>query len=154
MIKDKTVAILGTILFISLSINLFTGGMMVGGFLSPTHKAPASGSEEQDRKLRETMSEADKLVLKQAMDVNRQKITMLHDELENFKSDIRNIIKRDPVDEKALNDVLDAQKKKELEILHLAHKTRKAATDQMSPEGRAIMSKVGHLGFDLNAQCR
>jgi len=152
MTKDKIAVTLGAILFISLSINLFMAGSMVGGSVGAPHKV-VSDTAEQDRQLRETLPDADKLILKEAMDANRKKITQLHDDLDNIKNDIRKIIKQDTVDEKALGDVLEDEKKKELAILRLAHETRKAATDKMSPEGRAIMAKVGRLGFNLNNQC-
>jgi uncharacterized membrane protein len=141
------------ILFASLAINLFIGGMMLGGVIS-AKETIGSTVEKQDRQLRGSLSEADKLALKQAMDVHRAKITQLHDELENIKSDIRNLLRQDPMSEKTLNDLLGAQKKKELALVHLAHQTRKEATARMSPEGRVIMSKVTRLGFNLNAQCR
>ena len=140
-------------LFISLSANLFTAGLMVGGFLSG--RAPISDSlEQQDRQLRDTLPNVDKLILKQAMDVNRPKITQLYGEIENVKGDIRDILKQDPMDQKSLGDALEAKKRKELAMLQLVHQARKTATDKMSPEGRNILSRVSRLGFGPTLQCR
>ena len=152
MKTDKTTVLLGVMLFISLTINLFTAGMMMGGVMGAKTSA-SSALDQQDRQLRGSLSDADKLVLKQAMDTNRAKITQLHDELENIKSDIRNIVKQEPMSQKSLGDGLEAKKKKELALLQLINKTRKAAMDKMSPEGRVILSNVTRLGFDLNPQC-
>ena len=153
MNTGKLMAFLGVVLFVSLSINLFMAGMVVGGSVSTPHKA-TSDAAEQDRQLREALSDADKAILKQAMDANRKKITRLHDDIEDIKNDLRNIIKKEPMDEKALSAVLEVRKNKELALLQLVHETRKAAVDKMSPEGRAILSKVSRLGFDLNkTQC-
>jgi uncharacterized membrane protein len=153
MKTERMIGVLGAVLFASLAINIFMGGMVVGKSVSTAPKA-VSDDAAQDRQLRDTMSDADKLVLKQAMDANRKKITQLHDDIEKIKQDLRNIIKKDSVDEKALNAVLETRKNKELQMLELAHETRKAAMEKLSPEGRAILSKVSHLGFDLNPPCR
>lgn len=150
---NHLMALLGAVLFVSLSVNIFMAGMVVGKSVSPAPKA-ASDAAAQDRQLREGLSDVDKLVLKQAMDANRKKITQLHDDIEKIKQDLRNIIKKDPVDEKALDAVLEIRKNKELAMLELVHETRKAAMDKLSPEGRAILSKISHLGFDLSPQCR
>lgn len=146
---DRITLILGVALFISLSLNLFTAGMMVGGSIN------ARGAiEQQDQQLRNSLSAADKQVLKEAMEANRAQITKLHDDLQNIKSEIRKLIKRDSLDKKALVKVLDAQKLKELALVQLVHDTRKEATDKMSPEGRDILSQMSRLGFNLHAQCR
>jgi len=149
MKTNKSMALLGAVLFASLSINLFMAGIVVGNSVSAPHKL-TSDAEEQDRQLRELLSDQDKLVLKQAMDVNRKKITRLHDDLENIKKDIRGMIKKEPMDEKALDAVLESEKSKKLALVMLVYETRKAAMDKMSPEGRALLLKVDHLGFNLN----
>lgn len=154
MKTNQLMALLGAVLFVSLSVNIFMAGMVVGNSVSTAHKAAPDDPAEQDRKLRDTLSDADKLVLKQAMDTNRKKITQLHDDIEKIKQDLRNIIKKDSVDEKALNGVLEIRKNKELAMLELVHEARKAAMEKLSPEGRAILSKISRLGFDLNTPCR
>ncbi len=150
MKNSQLTAMLGATLFVSLSINIFMAGTVIG---SAAHKA-AYDTAAQDRQLKETLPDADKAVLKQAMDASRPEITRLYDELEKIKQNIREIIKKDPVDEKALGAALEAEKNKKLKLLWLAHETRQAAVEKMSPEGRAILSKMNHLGFDLSTQCR
>jgi len=153
MKTDKIVGLMGAVLFASLSVNIFMAGMVVGKSVSPAPKVVAD-DVAQDQRLRDGLSDADKLVLKHAMDANRKKITRLHDDIEKIKQDLRDIIKKDSVDEKALDAVLETRKNKELALLQLMHETRKAAMDNLSPEGRTILSKVSHLGFDLNPPCR
>ena len=149
--------LLGVVLFVSLSINLFMAGMVVGSSVSAPHKA-VSEAMAQDNQLRESLSDADKAVLQQVMDANRQKIARLHDDLENIKRDVKKIIKKEPMDEKALDAVLEVEKNKKLTLLRLIHETRQTAMKKMSTEGRALLSKVSRLGFNLNdsvnVQCR
>ena len=153
MKTDRITVLFGVMFFISLTANLFTAGMIVGGSVSA--KVPVTDSlEQQDRQLRDSLSDADKLALKQAMDANRMKITQLYNEIENIKSEIRNLLKQDPMNQKSLGDALEAKKKKELAMLQLVHQARKAAADKMTPEGRKILSAVTRLGFGLIMQCR
>ena len=154
MKPDRITILLGVILFISLFINLFMAGMRIGGSVNSGVPAssPIQQLDQQDQKLRDSLSDADKLVLKQAMDVNRKKMAQIHNELEKVQVDIRNIIKQDPLDEKSLGRLLDIQKKKDLESIRLVYQTRRAAMEKMSSEGRAILSQVTRLGF-IPPQC-
>ena len=150
MKPGKLMVIVGAILFVSLSINLFMAGMVVGSSVGELHNVTLDPVAQQDRQLRASLAEADKLVLKQAMDFNRKKITQLHDDIENIKKDVRGIIKKEPLDEQALGEALESEKNKKLALLRLAHETRKMAMEKMSPEGRGILSRVERLGFNLN----
>jgi uncharacterized membrane protein len=153
MKTKQLMALLGAGLFVSLTLNIFTAGTVIGSSVNTASKA-ADAAAAQDRQLRDSLSDADKLVLKQAMDANRQKITRLHEDIESMKQDLRGIIKKDTLDEKALDAVLEKRKNSELTLLQLMYETRKAAMAKMSPQGQAILTKVSHLGFDLNTQCR
>ncbi len=153
MNTNKLLSVLGTVLFISLSINIFMAGMMAGNSVGTSHKV-TSDIETQDQKLREGLSDADKVILKQSMDTVREKLTKLHDDVENIKKAIRELIKKDPMDEKALNTALESEKNKKLEMVHLVHAARQDAMKKMSPEGQAALLKLSRLGFNLsnNAQ--
>lgn len=151
--NNKAIAILGAVLFVSLAINFFMAGLVAGGAFNGPHKPMITDTEKQDIRLRQSLSDADKAVLKDAMDVNRDKMTQLHADIEGIKKDMRAIVRRDTLDEKALSDALNAERAKELTILRLAHETRKEAMSKMSPDGRATLLKINRLGFDPNSQC-
>jgi len=153
MINNKVIGVLGAVLFLSLAINFFMAGLVAGGAFNGPHHEMVSDAEKQDMHLRQNLSDSDKQILKDAMDVNRDKITQLHTDIDSIKKDMRAIVRRDTLDEKALSDALNAERAKELSILRLAHETRKEAMSKMSPEGRAILLKINRLGFDPNSQC-
>lgn len=154
MFNNKVISVLGVILIISLAINFFTAGLFAGGAFNGPHHMQLTDTEKQDMRLRQSLSDSDKQILKEAMDVNRDKITQLHADIDAIKKDMRAIVRRDTLDEKALADALNAERGKELSILRLAHETRKDAMSKMSPEGRATLLKINRLGFDQNSQCR
>ena len=141
MKKDKWIAVLSAGLFIALLAALFMGGIITGRSMGASHGI-ASGVIAQDQQLRESLSEADKQILKQAMDMNRTKITKLHADLEDIKKDIKSIIKPAHFDKKALNAILEAEKDKKLALLQLIQETRETAMKKMSPEGRDVLSKM------------
>ena len=154
MKTDKLIKILGAGLFVSLAINLFMAGVVVGSSVNTAPKVVLDATKQEDQKLRDSLSDSDKLVLKQSMDVNREKIAKLHTELEALKTNMREIVKKEPMSEKELNAVLEAEKNKKLTALHLIHETREATMQKMSPEGRASLLKMSRLGFDFNDKGR
>ena len=150
MKTDKWIAVLGSVLFVSLSINLFMAGMVVGRTMRPPHEM-MTDAVAQDHQLRDGLSDSDRQVLKQAMEANRAKIMKLHDDIESIKKDMQNLIRSEHFDEKALEAVLTAEKDKKMQFLELIHETRETAMKQMSPEGRRILSKMSRMGFDMDA---
>lgn len=149
MKSSALIAILGTALFISLSLNIFTAASRVGDSFSTAH-AEDSERDAQDEKLRASLSDADKAVLKRVMDAHREKITALYNELHGMKKDVLNIVKKEPMDEKSLNAALEEEKSKKLALIWLFHQTRQEAMKEMSPEGRETLSKMARLGFHLS----
>jgi uncharacterized membrane protein len=153
MINNKAIGILGAVLFVSLAINFFMAGMVAGGSFGGPHRMMVSEAEKQDTHLRQSLSDSDRLILRDAMDGNREKIAQLHDDIDSIKKNMRAIVRGDTLDEKDLGDALNAERGKELSILRLVHETRKEAMNKMSPEGRSVLLRINRLGFDPNSQC-
>jgi len=150
----KTNKFINAALFISLAVNVFMIMTAVGHSASAAHQFTYD-TQVQDEKLRESLPSADKQVLKEVMDANREKVTTAYSDMIGMKKDIIKLIMKEPMDEKALDATLQKEKSKKLAFIWLMHETRQEAMKKMSPEGRAALSKMTRLGFNLeSSQCR
>jgi hypothetical protein len=137
MKMQKSVVILGAALFLSLSLNLFLGGMMLG---RAYETGPRGRWAEKDRALAEQLSDADRAILKDAMTQNRGRLETLKKELDDTRTHVQEALQGG--DKTEIDEALKAEQDKKAEILGLIQKTRAEALTRLSPAGQATLQKM------------
>lgn len=146
MNRDKLVIILGAALFLSLTVNLFAGGILIGKSYDAGRRSDARRAEWQkrDEELRKQLSEADKKIIKKGMQQRRKEFGMLKDNLEAARQKVEDAQMATPFDQAALDAALKAEQEKKTALLQAMRQGRDEISAQLSPEGRAIFSKLGY----------
>lgn len=149
MNRDKLLMVLGAVLFISLATNFFMAGLML------SHSYTRGGGEQQregdgrgewqkrDEELRRKLSDADRGVLKAAMQQHRPQIQALKQALDDARQKVAQAQNAEPFDKAALDAALRDESDKKTALLQTIRQTRDEISKQLSPEGQAVFSKLG-----------
>jgi Spy/CpxP family protein refolding chaperone len=145
MKRDKLVIILGAVLFVSLTANVFMASMMVGNSYMHAGEGDARHAEWQKREeeLRKQLPEADRKILKAAMQEHRPQFQALRQELEAARQKVSDAESAEPFDQAALDAALRVEQEKKTALLQMMRQTRDQIAQQLSPEGREIFKKLG-----------
>ncbi len=135
--------ILAAGLFVSLLGNCFLGGHLIGRFHGHPGMMPPNAAA--DKTLRDKLSEADRKVMKQAMEQGRERMDKLHDELESARKAVGDAVKAEPFDPAALDAALTKEKNEKMAFLLTIREARADISQKLSPQGRALLSKMNHL---------
>lgn len=138
---NKTVIVLGSLLFLSLAGNLFMGGVLLGKGYGPHGKH--AEWEKRDRELKEKLSEQDRAILKESMTANRDRFKELKEKREAARDKVGAAIDAEPFDQQALDEALKAEQQVKMELLTAMRDAKKSAMEKLSPEGRAVLEKMG-----------
>ncbi|MEZ0260887.1 MAG: periplasmic heavy metal sensor [Alphaproteobacteria bacterium] len=146
--QSKIITVLGTALFLSLSANLFMGGKMLGQ--SYHHGGDKGGWEQRreewkkrDMALREKLNEADRAIVKEHMEGQRERFKAMRETLDAAEDKVDAAKAADPFDRAALETALREQAEKKAALIGTMRETRAAMLEKLSPEGREIMKKNG-----------
>jgi Spy/CpxP family protein refolding chaperone len=154
MDRQKLIVILGASLFISLTANMLMAGLMVGK--SWHHEAEWRGDSDdwrkRDQALREKLPEADRKVIKEAMQAKRQHFQEMRAELDAARDKVFDAESAEPFDQAKLDDALRAEKEKKQALLQDMRQTREEVSKKLSPEGREVFSKLGPGGPRMGGQ--
>lgn len=147
--QNKIIAVLGTALFLSLSANLFMGGKMLGQSYQHRPDGPPRGEDrreewkKRDAALREKLNEADRAIVKEHMEGQREKFKAMRDTLDAAEDKVDAAKAADPFDRAALETALKEQAEKKANLIGTMRETRAGMLEKLSPEGREIMKKNG-----------
>ena len=149
---DKLVIILGAALFLSLSVNLFVAGLMVGQSVEsrddkkdPDADPKKAEWQKRDAQLREKLSSPDRDILEAARKENHDKIEGLRNALDDAHSKVEEAQNAEPFDQQAFDAAVSAEAAKKAELLKTVRALRQEVMQKMSPEGRAEMQKLKPL---------
>lgn len=138
---NKTVVVLGSLLFLSLAGNLFMGGALLGKGYG--HQPRHAEWEKRDRELKEKLSEQDRAALKESMAANSERFKALKDRREEAREVVRAAMEAEPFDQQALDAALKAEQEVKMELLTAMREAKAQAMEKLSPEGRAVLEKMG-----------
>ncbi len=141
---EKLSIILATALFLSLAVNFFMAGLMLGRSPGAPEVTQKSDWQHKDQQLRERLSERDRQVLKDVMAGAKEKFDSLRREIESARAQVKGAT--DSGDQEALDEALRLEKQKKMAFLRLVQETRATAAESVSPEGREILQKMGAGG--------
>ena len=131
----KPVAILGALLFLSLTANVFMGGWMLG-------KSGRHGGWAQQREtLYKKLPAADRAILKESMQAHKDHFRALREDMRRVRGDVHKAMHDN--DAAALDDALQAEFQQKKAFLTMMRDSRAAAMEKMSPEGRVVMEDFG-----------
>lgn len=126
------------LLFVSLAVNLFLGGLMLGNAYDPpphtTEWARRGGS------LAAALPKADLALLKASMEKNGDRLKVLKKDFDAARARTRAALESG--DDAALESAVKAEVRAKTAFLRLIHQSRAAAAKEFSPEGRAVLEKT------------
>lgn len=146
MQSSRLTIILGALLFLSLTGNLFLGGVMLG-----KNYGGGDGKRGYDRHaewkkrdsfLKEKLSEKDRSILKEHMSANRDKFKQLKNKLDDTRDAVESTMRAEPFDQAALDSALRAEKELKAELLTVMREAKQQALEKLSPEGRQTLEKM------------
>ena len=143
MTARRWIAILGAALVVSLALNVFCGGVIVG------HRfARAGGFEWQanparlklglERVLR-ALPDRDAKVVRELFEAQRATIAQRFQALQDSRDAVGAALKTDPFDPAAFTAAYEAMQARSAELQGAIHAVIKAAIPQLSAEGRAVI---------------
>lgn len=122
-------------LFVSLALNLFFGGVLLGRM----HK-PQGHWMQKDREVLQSLSESDRKILKDSIIASKAQRDTLKNELDEARTHVQEAMESG--DRAAIDEALEAERGKKAEILKLMQQNRVDALQKISPEGRAKLAKM------------
>jgi uncharacterized membrane protein len=153
MKTEKTVILLGAALFISLSANLFMGGLMLGHSFTPRQMAQRGDDgkdhpnwKKRDEELRARLAPADRKILKETMQANRAAFMALRQKLTAAQQAVETAMNAKPFDRAALADAMNDEQAAKMKVLDKMRSVRDALADKVSPEARTILFTSGPFG--------
>lgn len=136
---DRLTTALVAALFVSLTANLFLGGIVAGKWMA---RDLQPGGEHAKANVRKHLSEKDEAILKEAMRDNQKKFEEMRKDLSDIRQDVKAAMHAVPFDQEALDNALREEREKKAEILQLMQASRKEVMDKLSPEGVAALQRM------------
>lgn len=141
---DKIAIILGALLFLSLSGNMFMAGLMLGHSVNAGGGKPERDAEwkQRDEQLQKKLSPADRAVVEAAKRKARPKIDALRKALNDAQARLAAAQAAEPYDQSAIDAAVKAEADAKAEILKAMRQARQDVMEQLSPEGRETVKSL------------
>ena len=148
---DKIVIVLGALLFISLSGNMFMAGLMLGQSVNietaandaakppPAHDADWKQKDEQIQK---KLSAEDRSIVEEAKKNDRPKIDALRQTLKDTHEKLEAAQSAEPFDQSAVDAAVHAEADAKAEMLKALRQARQNVMEKLSPEGRETIKTL------------
>ncbi len=158
MVFNKLSMALAAALFLSLSVNFFLAGLMLGNAVSTKPAVVDDGKAEmspeearraewqkRDEALRAALSPADREVVQSHTEVNKQKFEELKARMDDARQGVAVAMTADPFDQAALDAAIEAETEVKTMFMREMYRARRAVTEELSPEGRKIFQEMNPL---------
>lgn len=145
---DKLVIILGALLFLSLSGNMFMAGLMIGHSVEADREAPARGPDarpedarqdewkQRDQQIQKKLSAEDRAVVEAAKAKDGPQIVALRKTLKEAHAKVEAAQSAEPFDQAAVDDALKAEAAAKSDLVKAMRAARQNVLEKLSPEGR------------------
>jgi uncharacterized membrane protein len=145
MTRPRWITILGAALVVSLALNVFFGGVIVGHRVAGRgdfdwQMTPAKLRLGLERVLR-ALPDNDAKVLRDGFDAQRADLTQSFQALQDARKGIGAALKAKPFDPAAFTAAYEAMQARSRELQEALHGVIKAAIPQLSDEGRAVIAE-------------
>lgn len=154
MAMNKVCMALAAALFLSLSVNFFLAGLMLGDSLTPD--APPVVAEERmlpeesrraewkkrEEALRAALSPADQDILQQSTERHKQKFDALKADLDEARQNVAIAMTTEPFDQDALDAAIEAEAAVKAQFMREVFRSRRDVMEQLSPDGRKIFQEM------------
>lgn len=158
MVFNKLSMALAAALFLSLSMNFFMAGLMLGNAVAPQPAAaaeqPAQISpdearraewQKRDEALRAALSPADREIVQAHTEANKQTFEGMKTTLDEARQRVAAAMMSDPFDQAALDAAIEAETEIKATFMREMYRARRAVTEELSPEGRKIFQDMNPL---------
>jgi Spy/CpxP family protein refolding chaperone len=156
MKPQKLTVVLAAALFLSLSVNFFLAGLMLGDAVAPavssdTHKdKPAASSREQRRAewqkreeaLHAALGAADRAVMKESKEAYDAIFEELRSGLDDARAKVAAAMEAEPLDQEVLDEEIASEAAIKSRLLQEMTAARQKTMEQLSPEGRALLRQM------------
>lgn len=156
MKPQKLTVVLAAALFLSLSVNFFLAGLMLGDAVAPAVSSdvpkdrPTASSREQRRAewqkreeiLHAALGEADRAVMKKSKEAYDAIFDELRRDLDGARAKVVATMEAEPLDQEALDDAIASEAAIKSRLLQEMTAARQKTMDQLSPEGRALLRQM------------
>lgn len=157
MAMNKVSMGLAAALFLSLSVNFFLAGLMLGDALTPDQPpvvVEEKTSPEDSRRvewkkreeaLRAALSPADQEILQQSTEANKEKFDALKADLDAARQEVATAMATEPFDQDALDAAIEAETAQKAHFMREMFRARRAVMEQLSPEGRKTFQEMNPM---------
>jgi len=156
MKPQKLTVVLAAALFLSLSVNFFLAGLMLGdavapvlSFDSPKDKPVASSREQRraewqkrEESLFAALGDADRAVMKQSKEAYDAIFDELRRALDESRAKVAAAMDAEPLDQEILDDAIATEAAIKSRLLQEMTAARLNTIEQLSPEGRALLRQM------------
>ena len=170
MKQQKLTIVLAAALFLSLSVNFFLAGLMIGDAVTP---AAAPGGKESSRsadnrdsrraewqkreqQLHAALNDADREIMMAVKQKYDPLFNELRADLDKARAAVAAAMEAEPVDEAILDDAIAAEAAIKSRILQEMTAARIQTLEQLSPEGRKLLREMmpARRGFGRGGEDR
>lgn len=157
MTMNKVSMVLAAALFLSLSVNFFLAGLMLGNALTPDQPPVAveekTSSEDsrhvewkkREEALRAALSPADQEVLQQSTEAHKEKFDKLKADLDAARQSVAAAMATEPFDQAALEKAIEAETAVKAHFMREMFRVRRSVMEQLSPEGRKAFQEMNPM---------
>jgi len=160
MKPQKLTIVLAAALFLSLSVNFFLAGLMLGDAVAPAvsmgagqDKQLATASREQRRiewqkreeALHTALSEADRAVMKESRAAYDAIFNELRTGLDAARAKVAAAMEAEPLDQESLDDAIAEEAAIKSRLLQEMTAARQKTLEQLSPEGRVLLRQMAPI---------
>lgn len=155
MKQQKVTIGLAAALFMSLSVNFFLAGLMIGDAVTPAAPEQAKAAavmSERDRRQQEwqkreealnaALSEEDRDVMRGIKAIYDPLFDGLRNELDTARAKVGTAMEADPLDQEVLDDAIANEAAIKSRLLQAMMDVRRATIDQLSPEGSKTLREM------------
>ena len=157
MQPNKLTIILAAALFLSLSVNFFLAGLMLGDAVAPAAQAPLpvqNGPQQDIREIRRAewqrqeqalhaaMSEEDRAVMLRIKQEYDEVFEGLRAALDEARAAVAAATEAEPLDQEVLDDAIATEAAIKSELLQEMTAARIRTVEQLSPEGRKLLREM------------
>jgi len=159
MVFNKFSLALAAALFLSLSVNFFLAGLMLGQAVSPHPPVTASEAQprlspddarraewkKRDEALRAALSSADRAVVQKHTEANKESFEAMKAELDAARQRVTAALAAEPFDQDALDAAIEAETAAKAGFLREMYRARRAVMEELSPEGRKVFQEMNPM---------
>lgn|GEM_PF-1280405 len=159
MVLNKLSMTLAAALFLSLSVNFFLAGLMLGNAVSPQHPVLAEEAQtrmspdearraewqKRDEALRAALSAADRAIVQNHTEANKQAFEAMKTRLDDARQSVAAAMTAEPFDPEALDAAIETETEVKATFMREMYSARRAVMEELSPEGRQIFQEMNPL---------